>query len=212
MTWNDLTVWQFIQINKLSKETGIDDFTKAQKAVCIIYDKTELELDRTKFRDYKQMETEAGKFLNEAIPVKRVRTIRAGKRRFRLESDLTKLEYRQYVEVLFFGKDPIENMHLVVASVVKPVNMFGIVKNNKVSDHKEVAELLLNASVVDIHNACVFFCKLFMALIRSTKDYLVREIMSKSKMKKSEAEKLITDSINTMGGFFQQPGLPNMKG
>jgi hypothetical protein len=209
MTWNEITVEQFMELHKLSLQK-IDDLEKTEKAVQIIYGKTERQIEEMPFGEFNALAKQAGKFLTEQIPGKAKRIIKAGKQKFEIIYDPTKLKHRQYVEVLHFGTSPIENMNLIMASIVRPVKWFWS-KENNVDDHEKVAEQLLKAKVCDLYHACVFFCNLYKNLMNATRDYLIPEMVKTGKITRKGAESLLMDSVNAMDGFTQRQGLRSMK-
>lgn len=207
-SWDTLTVGQFLDLYRLSINTDLDEMGKLERAVAIIYDKTEREVEEMKMGEFTSIGSHAAQFLTTEIPGKPVKVIHCNGRKYRITYDPTKLRQRQYVEVIHFGKQPIENMHLIMASLVEPVR-WGITRRNVAEDHPVIASDLLQAPVKDVYHACVFFCKLYANLIRSTQDYLVNQLMKKG-MQQKEASSLITLSLNAMDGFIQPHKLQSM--
>jgi hypothetical protein len=202
-SWETLTVGQFLDLYRLSINTDIEAMTKVERAICIIYDMTERQVEEmtvTQFNDYAK---QAAVFLNEKIPGKPVKNIRVGKKKYAICYDPTKLKYRQYVEIMTFGRRPIENMHLITASIVQPVTWYGRKLQNNADNHPSVSGEMLNARVMDVYHTCVFFCNLYRNLIINIQDSLVSEMMMKN-MTKEEAEKLVQISIDAMDGFTLQ--------
>lgn len=208
-SWNTLTVGQFLDIYRLSIDKSLDDMSKVERAICILYDITERQLDDLTVLQFTAYAKEAAQFITDKIPGKPVKSMRVGKHRYAITYDPTKLRHRQYVEVVTFGEKPVENMHLIMASVVQPVNWLGFRKRNNAEDHLKIADDMLKARVVDVYHSCVFFCKLYMNLIENIRDFLVNELTTKG-MKKNQAEETIQISINIMAGFTQQEKLQSM--
>lgn len=226
MDWKDITVGQFLDLYKLGSEP-IEEMEKVERAVGIIYDLTPTQVEQLKVSEFNAKAKEAAKFLTSEIPGKRVRTIKVGKKRYRITYDPTKLRHRQYVEIIHFGEKPVDNMHLIMASLVQPKKSFrgrggSAIKfmftgksfepyyDNQANDHGKIAEDMLNARVTDVYHACVFFCNLYKGLMQSTQDFLETEMMRTGRTRK-EANELITASINAMDGFFQPQKLQSTK-
>src|SRR5690349_9474879 len=161
-SWHTLTVGQFLDLYRLSINTELDEMGRLERAICIIYDLTERQVEEMLVTDFTQKAKHAAQFLTNKIPGKPVKKIKVGRNVYRITYDPTKLRHRQYVEVLTFGEKPIENMHLVMASVVQPVTWYGRAKRNEAEQHIEIANDMLKARVMDVYHTCVFFCKLYM--------------------------------------------------
>lgn len=205
MSWANITVGQFLDLYKLSINKELDEMERVERAIGICYNLSDKQVEEIKMGEFANKSREAAKFLTDKIPGKPVKVIKAGGRKFKIIYDPTQLRQRQYVEITYFGKSPIENMHLIMASIVKPINKLGIATKNKVDDHPEVAEFMLSAPVVDVYHACVFFCKLYRNLINHTQASLVREIMETTTLTREEAEQVVKLSTKALDGFIQLP-------
>lgn len=210
MEWKDITTGQFLDLYKLATDKGLDELEKSSQAIGIIYDKTPRQVEEMTMGEFSAKSKEAGKFLTSNIPGKPVRFTQGKKGKYRIIYDPAKLRQRQYVEILHFGEKPIENMHLVMASLVRPVR-WGTARKNTVKEHMAISEDLLTAPVTDIYHACVFFCSLYKNLMNSTRDYLVSEMMTTG-MTREKANEMLTASINAMDGFTTQPVSLNTNG
>ena len=210
MNWNNITVQQFLDLYRLSITPDLEEMTRVERAVCIVYDKTEREVEEMQMGEFAKLSSTAAKFLLEPIPGKPVRNIRIGKKRFSITYDPTKLAYRQYVEVITYGAKPIENMHMIMASIVRPVTWYGKKLPNKAEDHPDISDLMLKAKVVDVYHAAVFFCNLYINLINNIRDYLVNQMTAKG-IPKEEANSLVDLSIDAMAGFIPQNNLQILK-
>lgn len=208
--WEDITVGQFLDLSKLSNTSGIDDIERAERAVAIIFNKTERDISEMKVSDFNKMAAIAPKFLFQKIPGKPVKYIIVNNRKYKIIYNPATLRQRQYVEVMHFGKNPIENMHLILASIVKPVK-YGIERKNRAEDHLQISEDMLCAPVCHVYHACVFFCKLYMRLIETTRHFLTNDLMKKG-MTAEGAQMLVNSLMKTMDGFTQQHSLLSTNG
>lgn len=174
---------------------------KVERAIAILYDLTERQVEELSVSEFNGYAKESAFVLTPKIPGKPVRQIKVGKRRYSIIYDPTKLRHRQYVEIIHFGDRPIENMHLIMASVVQPVTWYGKRLKNEAEDHPAIASDLLGARVIDVYHTCVFFCKLFANLISSIRVYLVTQMMMEG-MRKEDAMMLVDSSRSAMDGFI----------
>lgn len=212
LTWKDISVEQFLSIYRLSMSPELDDVIRLERAVCILFDKTEKEVDEMRMADFTRLSGEAAFVLTEAVPGKARRVIKANGHRYRVTYSPSKLRHRQYVEVLTFGDEPVEKMNLVLASIVEPITWYGKPLRNEAADHDRIATDLLQARVVDVYHSAVFFCKLYVNLISNIKGYLEEQLLTMKKAEtQAQASQMITDLINAMVGFIPQKNFPILK-
>ncbi len=210
LSWQTITVQQFLDIYRLSLNTELDEMDKLDRVICILYDKTEQQMDEILVPEYKRMASEVQFVMSGEVPGKPVKQIRIGKKRYSIIYDPSKLKHRQYVELLHFGDKPVDNMHLVMASIVQPVNWWGKRLANKAEDHESIAADMLQAPVIHVYHSCVFFCKLYVSLIQNIKGSLVQQMM-KAGTSRVKAERLIAASISAMAGFIPQKNWQPLK-
>jgi hypothetical protein len=204
LSWEDITVQQFLDIHRLSLSQDLEEMEKVERIICILFDKTEQEVENLTMLEFRELASQCAFVMNSQIPGKPVRQIRVGKKRYSITYDPTKLRHRQYVEILHFGGKPVENMHLIMASIVQPVTWYRKRLKNEAEDHPAIASDMLNARVVDVYHACVFFCNLYVSLMENIKASLVVEMMRKGATK-DQALALLNSSQTAMAGFIQ-PG------
>lgn len=206
MSWDKITVGQFQQIYELSNSNA-DDFDKTVKAICILHNKTEAEVDDMTQAEFAKIAKETAFVFTNKIPGKARRYIRVNGRKYGVQYDPRKIRFRQYAEVCFNASTLIPNLHRVMASIVQPVKMGVLWRRNKAEDHDRISDDLLNARFVDVYHAAVFFCTLYRNSITSIRDYLVEEMMAKGKTRE-EAEMLLDLSIHATDGFSQPNNSP----
>ncbi len=204
MSWYKLTVSQFLDLYKTSN-SDLDEMEKSERAISIIYSLTPKEIDKMKMSEFQKLSKEAGVFLTSKIPGAAVPFIKVGSKKYQVIYDPTRLRQRQYVEIVHFATNPIENMHLIMASIVKPYR-FGVAYPNDANKHEEYANDMLQARVVDVYHTCVFFCNLYRNLMAASLDYLERDGVTK-KMRET-----IMSLISVMDGYMPQRELQSMNG
>ncbi len=210
MDWSKITVQQFQDIYKLTKNTALDETDKVVRVIGVIFGVTEKQVDEMTQVEFNAKAKECAFLMeNTAIPGKPVSRMRIGTKWYKIQYNPAKLRHRQYVEILHYSNSPIENMHLVLASLVQPVK-WGIVRKNKAEDHEAIAADMLNASLCEVYHAAVFFCKLFINSMESLRQYLVAEMMKTKKIARTTAEQIVGVSLNAMAGFIQPSNLQNM--
>lgn len=205
LTWQDITVQQFIDLQRLAKNKTCDDFEKVEKSICIICDMTEKQVEELTLQEFNQYAKACADVMNEKMPagVKPKKVIKAGRNSYEVEYNPKNLMHRQYVEIQYFSKDIFENIHLIMASIVKPIGRFGRRLKNEAESHQQYANDFLEAKIVDVYYSCVFFCKLYLNSMEHIKAYLIHEMMTKG-ASKEQAETLINTSQNAMAGSITQ--------
>jgi len=209
--WQNITVQQFQDVYRLTEDKTLDDMQRLEKVIAILFDKTERQVEELTVEEFTDCAKQCAFIMQvEQIPGKPVKYIRCGTRRYGIQYNPAKLRHRQYVEILHFGDKPIDNMHLIMASLVQPVKL-GFWRKNEAVDHAQIAQDMLDSPVIHVYHAAVFFCKLYVNLIAAIKDYLVVEMMEKnSTITKEEAERLVDISRNAMAGFIQPAKWQNL--
>lgn len=209
--WNKITVGQFQAIYKLSQDKNMSDEDKACGIISILYDMTLTQVDELPMSTFTELSKQSVAMLNvEDIPGKPERIIKANGKKYGVIYDPTKLQHRQYVETITYGDKPIENMHLVMASIVQPVNWLGKWGKNDVNQHADIAENLKQARVMDVYHTCIFFCKLYLNSMEGIKPYLVSEMM-KGGVNQQQGTELLTTSISIMAGHILPKKSQNLK-
>lgn len=209
MNWNDITVQQFQEVHRLSLSAGIDDMDKVTNTIGILYNKSEKEIGDMSVSEINHLARECSFLLTNNIPGKAVKSIRIGTKKFAIPYKPSALKYRQYVELISFSDNLIENLHNIMASIIQPVR-YGFKMRNNVHDHPAVSEAMLDAKIVDVYHSCVFFCKVFISSIEAIRGSLVAEMMKKGSTKE-QAETWLSDSINAMAGCIPPSKLQNMR-
>lgn len=200
--WENITVKQFQQVYKrfeeIAADNSLDDMEKAGKAIEALFEMTAKEVDELTISEFNHKSKICTDILDGKIPGKAVRITKPLKQRYKIIYKVNEIKHGKYTEISHFAKKPIENIHFIMASVVTPINWFGR-KSRKEITHKEIADEMLNARIIDVYHACVFFCKLFNGLMESIKPYLLGEMMETG-LTKEAAEVLLDISSSILGG------------
>lgn len=214
MTWEDITVWQWQQIelarkNKKSNETELD---LDVKILCILKDYTESQVDSFSIKRLKDELLDI-EFIHTQLPQpKAVDVIKANGKKYRCIFDIRNLPTARYLESKYFANDIVFNLHRIAASMVNPLKFTW--KGFKVcsydaSKHEDYANDLLEAKFVNAYGSVVFFCLLLKNLMENSKDYLMKEMQMT--MTEKQIDKLITDLLKSLDGYTKQPLSQSMK-
>lgn len=209
MTWDKITLGQYQDIYKLSKDESYDDVERIARAISIMYGLSEAQVDDLTVPKFNELGKSCAFIMTEDIPGKPVKSFCVGTKKYAINYKPSTLKHRQYVEILHFAEKPIENMHYIMASLVNPVR-FGFKLKNKADDHSKVADDMVNAPFSVIYHSCIFFCKLYKSLIEHIQPYLMQQMMNKG-MTSGQAKKILMYSIKGMDGFIQQKRWPDLK-
>lgn len=202
-SWNNITVQQYQEVYRLAISKDLDDMEKLCKAIAILYDLTESQVDELSVLEFSKQAKQIEFIFNTSeIPGKPVRTIRIGKRKYAIPYKISELTHGQYIDILHFSEKPIENMHFIMARLVQPLQWGLFKKKNKAEEIHEVAEEMLSARLTDVYHSCVFFCKVYLNLIKAMEVSLIAEMTREKKMTPEQAKALLNYSIESMAGFI----------
>ena len=204
MTWKDVTVWQWIQLqNLLQKTEGLTELDVAVKSLAILSYQTENQIDSLSVKDLNKQLLKI-KFITDTLPEpKAVDFIKTPGRKYRCIYDIRNIPYARYLETKFFGADVGLNIHKIAASMVMPMKKtwrgWKVAKYDS-AKHEEYAEDILEAPFEQVYGSIVFFCRVFNDSIRSLSDYFKTESM-KAGMTEEQAEIMVADLCSALDGF-----------
>lgn len=206
-SWHDITVGQFIELNQLSDNKELDDFDKAEYAIAIIYGIARQQVQSMQLKEFNALAKSCKNLMDSKIEGNPKKIIKGTNHKYFIEYDPHKLTQRQFVEIQFFSSNMMDNIHLILASIVNKIGKFGKKLQNKSEDHSDIANDLLGVPISDIYNSCVFFCKLYLNSLVHIRGYLIHKMM-KEGATKEQAQALINSSINvTAGSITPKPWL-----
>ena len=216
MNWNDINVYQWQQLQQVlnNRPESDTDLDLAVKCLSIITNKTELEID---FYSIEQLNKELKKteFLHHAPNPKAVDHIEINGRRYKCIYDIRRLPFARYFETKYFSNDVSKNLHNIAGCMVMPMkkNWLGrwVVDKYDASKHEEYAQDMLEAKFVNVYGAVVFFYLVFKGWIKTSKGYLVTEMMKSKKITTWEAEALVKVLCEAMDGFISPNLSQNLK-
>lgn len=204
MTWKDVTVWQWIQLqNLLQKTEGLTELDIAVKSLAILTNQTETQIDSLSVKDLNKQLLKI-KFITDSAPEpKPVDFIKISGKKYRCVYDVRNIPYARYLETKFFGSDVALNIHKIGASMVMPMKKtwrgWKIAKYDA-SKHEQYAQDLLGAPFEQVYGSIVFFCQVFADSIKSLSGYLKTESV-KGGMTEEQAETMVQGLCDALDGF-----------
>lgn len=144
MTWNDITLGMFQQIEKVNKQ-DMPDIDKALYSACIVFGKTEYELDDEKPKKVLKMMNAMQRVF--ATPFKPKSENKIGE--YSINYNVSQITLGQYIELSFFiNRGPVDNAHYILASMATRWR-----KKRLTSEHRERADYFLGQPVEQVIGA-----------------------------------------------------------
>lgn len=138
MTWKNITLGKYQQIEQINK-TDLPEIDKVLHTACIVYDKTEYEIDNEKPVKVMKMISKIQSIFETPLNTKAL--TRVG--RYVINYDVSKITFGQYIELSFFIANGIEkNIHYILATMS---NRW--LRKHATRDHREKSEYFLNQPV-----------------------------------------------------------------
>ena len=149
MTWSDVTLWQWQQIQQLNdKKNSLKEEDLIINTVAILINKTRSQVLKLSERSIKKIIKEI-EFLYLREPnLKAASFVKIGKQKFKFDYDAKYSEAGRYIEIKYFTPDFVNNIHKIAASMIIPMKptLFGWKESKYYSTkHEDYAELLLSA-------------------------------------------------------------------
>lgn len=212
MTWNDVSVFQWQQLTDLfTQKKEYTELDLSVKAACILTGKTEHQIDSLSIKQLGAI-LEDIKFIHEDIQPKPVKWLKIKKKRYRCIYDIRNLPAARYIESKHFAQDVNGNLHKIMACFVMPQkkNLFGWsdVKFDA-ARHGEYAQDILEAPITAVLGSVVFFYQVYRVWIKTSKDYLVKEMMSQG-MSQEMAEETHLALCTILDGYIKPNWLPTL--
>jgi len=136
--WDKISLCKFQLIDLINANTAYDDFEKVMQSACVVFDKTEYEMNRMKPKKALRYAGKIRKIFQS--PIEGRRASRIGK--YRMLYDVSQVTFGQYVELAFFFQAQVTHAHRILASMSRPV--FG---KYKTAGHRRRAAYFLKLSV-----------------------------------------------------------------
>ena len=173
-TVNDLTLKQYIELNKIERE-NIDDTEKADKIISLItgididFVTSKMPLDKLEFY-YKSTAD-----LRASLPTKKLnKVIRIDGKRYKVAENEKKLNANQFVLAETYRVNHFSNYHLLAAIIYMDCPLFGRHEFNDSGFH-DLAEKMLTQKVSKVFGAVFFYLNVLTNLRQTTQSYISRQ-------------------------------------
>jgi len=213
MNWKDISVFQWQQLNDLflkSKELNELDLAIQSAAICTRM--TENEIDSLPIEDLNPL-LKSIQFIHEEIKPEPQSYIKINGRKYKCIYDVRKIPAARYIETKHFSQDVNGNLHKIAACMVMPMKktLFGWkLDKYDASRHEDYAQDMLEAPITAILGSVVFFYQVYRNWIKSSKDYLIREMME-NKLTRYQAEAVHQSLCSIMDGYTKPNWLLHSK-
>ncbi len=141
MNWKKITLSKFRQLDEINARE-LSEIDKTLFSACIVFDKTEYELDNSNPAEVLKLSTKVSRLF--AVPFKPKARSRIGK--YFINYDISKMTFGQYIELAFFlSNNHVQNAHYVLATA----GSRWFVKS-KSKDHRKRADYFLTQPVAEV--------------------------------------------------------------
>jgi hypothetical protein len=159
-SWKDITVEKYQFVNEIYKQEG-EDIDKVINVLAVLLDSTPKEIGNLSIPNFHRLSSYVNALCQNIPQSEPKKWIKANGKRYYVNYNVESHRLAQYIEVQHFLKGGlIDNLHLIMASVVQPSRFF-IKQKNDSNKHQEIAQDLLKANFIDLYNSGVFFCQVF---------------------------------------------------
>lgn len=207
-----MTILQFQQLYFIAQGTDID-FDKSIKMVGVVTGKTPEEVEKmpmAKFNRLCKRITATFEIIGKNLLKSKPRKIVLCKGRiYRINYQVDRLPINagKYVEAITFGKDVIENLHKIMATIATPVNWRGKPRERL---HQDIATDFESMNFEAAYHAAVFFYTQYRVSMQIIQPYLIQELTAKG-VNKQEAEVTLNNSLQLLDGFIMPKWSLNLR-
>ena len=205
-TWNDISVGQWQELMTIFGEQGNSALDLIVRPASIIMDRTEHELDSLPLSEINDIGKQLA-FIHTAVEPRGERYIYGRGKRYRCVYDIYQMPAARYIEAKVFGQDVHKELHKVAACMVIPQKRSSLVgwRDDKydASRHSEYAEDMLHAPIPAVLGSVLFFCEVYLKLIKSSRVYLVSELMKRQILPLAVAEDIVSNLCDVMDGIIR---------
>jgi hypothetical protein len=199
MTWQDISIEQYQKIASAMRQENFDDFDKEIAVIASLTGRSQEEILAGNMEDFNKLRVEyqflhTGKFEGNAV-----KRITVNNKQYEVQYDLKILPIARYVEFKHFtrkGQDFVNNLHLILASITKPVD--GVYDASR---HSDYANEMKKAKFIDCYHTGVFFCELLSGTILNMRVYLEQEIMKTNKVNRRTVQAILTALEKNLAGY-----------
>lgn len=140
MNWSKITLSKFRQLDEITNSDH-SEMDKVLFSACIVFDKTEYEIDNAEPKDVLKLTTKMESLFE--MPFNPKPLSRSGK--YFINYDVSRITFGQYIELAFFLSNKVQNAHYILATMS---NQW--LRKNKTRDHRKKADCFLNRPVLEV--------------------------------------------------------------
>jgi hypothetical protein len=202
-----LSIKQFQELYFIAKSND-EDIDKSIKMVGVVTGLIPEKVEQMNMLKFNKLCGEITKkfelLTNKMMKGKPTKFVHSNGRTYRLHYQIDKkpMNAGKYVEAITFGKDVVENLHKLLATMAEPVKWdwrkFKWVKVEM--DHEDIANDMENIDFEVAYHAAVFFYLLYRMSIQVSLPYLVREAKKKG-VPEDTTRQLLNDSMSILDGL-----------
>jgi hypothetical protein len=158
-----VTIKVFQALNEIA-DSPLTEFEKSVEFVKVLTGKSEFEIDKMSVRKFNKIcnfiNEKMNKWGSQQESGKPKSVIYVSGKPYKIMYDIFTANAGKYVEIMEFSKEPIKNLHKILASMVTPLKLTwrGLKEiEYKADDHERISNEMLNANYDDVYQAFVFF-------------------------------------------------------
>lgn len=113
MTWKDISLYRYQKIDAILNNKDYDDLDKTFFCVCEVYGITEQQLEKIGIHKAAKMARKVAAVVNKEPKARALRRIGL----YNINYNPDTYSFGQYVELMYYMQEPIQNAHYVMASI-----------------------------------------------------------------------------------------------
>lgn len=198
-----MTIKQFQELYYIAQSQDID-FDKSIKMVGVVTNRTPEQVEALPMGKFNRKCADIQKhfeiFNKKLINSKPKSFVIVRGRMYKLHYriDRNPINAGKYVEAVTFGKDIVNNLHKIMASIAEPVNWKGKPYERL---HQDIANDFEYMNFEAAYHAAVFFYTHYRVSMQIIQPYLVKELVAKGQMKE-EVEAILNSSLQILDGYI----------
>lgn len=212
-----MTILQFQELYYIGQSKDMD-MDKSIKMVGVVTGLTPDQVDKIPMAKFNKICAKISDsfsvFDQKLLNTTPVKFVRSNGRTYRLHYRIDRypINAGRYVEVIEFGKDVVNNLHKIMASIAEPVKWswrkMDFVPYKR--DHSDISTDMEGVYFKAAYHAAVFFYTHYQVSMILIRPYLVKELMKKG-IQKEEAVRTLTNLSTILDGFIMPKWSLNLK-
>lgn len=205
-----MTIRTFQALHEIS-ESGLEPIDKSIEMVKVFTGYSQQQIEKMKAAKFNRLcgviTKELNRWTDNTIAGNPKKVIYVKGKPYRMNYDIFLMTGSKYVEAVTFAKEPVKELHKLLATMVTPLRMTwkGLQPMAYPSeDHPKISELMLDAEYGDIYHALVFFYAV-------SKESLIN-LATYGKGEEKAAALLLRHSLSYGDGFIKPNWYRNLKG